>query len=68
MAKQRQVLKMNVNGRDFCVVYRQDQKTNPYYIYRRTWVPSSYGLKERKTIEAKYADMRSCLFWLANAI
>jgi hypothetical protein len=69
MAKTRQVLKLEDGGRKFSVVYH-DGDQNPYWIYRHTWAlrECGYGCSERKRIEAKYADMRSCLFFLSGNV
>lgn len=70
MAKATQLLKMCANGRKFSVVYREDQKYNPYYVYRHTWSlrECGYGYGERKRVEVRYADMKSCMIYLTNAI
>ena len=73
MAKTKQVLKMDVNGKKFSVVFREKDSRNPYCVYRHTyaWAARDDGAhvySERKRIEVKYADMRSCLFYLANAV
>ena len=65
MAKTRQVLKVDACGRMFSVVYHSG-KVNPYRIYRHTYVPSEWGYLKRKSCEVKYADMRSCMYWLAQ--
>lgn len=69
MAKTTQVLKMSACGRKFSVVYHEGDD-NPYWIYRHTWAlrECGYGMSERKRIEAKYADMRSCLYFLSGAV
>lgn len=60
------ILKLN-HGHKFSVVYRAgDDK--PYRIYRYTWAMSSAGYTtERKRLEAKYADFKSCLIYIANS-
>ena len=70
MAKTRQVLKMTEGGKTFSVVFREDAKYNPYVLYRHTWGlrECGYGCSEHKRIEAKYADMRSVLYHLAQII
>ena len=67
MEKTRQVLKFCDGGKKFSVVYHYG-KENPYYIYRHTWAlrECGYGYSERKRLEVKYADMRSCLYWLSG--
>lgn len=69
MAKTRQVLKVADGGRKFSIVYREGDQ-NPYIIYRHTWGvrKCGYGYAEHKRIEVKYADLRSCLFYLATAM
>ena len=68
MAKTRQILKMCEAGKKFSIVYHEGAR-NPYWIYRHTWAmrECGYGCSERKRIEVKYADMKSCLFYLASA-
>lgn len=73
MAKTKQVLKMDVHGKRFSVVYREADSRTPYCVYRHTytWAAREGGAhvySERKRIEVKYTDMRSCLFYLANAV
>jgi len=67
MAKTRQLLKMNVDGRKFSVVYHEGCN-NPYWIYRHTWGlrECGYGYSERKRIEIKYADFKSCMIYLTQ--
>ena len=69
MAKTRQVLKMDACGRKFTVVFHEGDE-NPYWIYRHTWGlrECGCGCAERKRIEAKYADMRSCLYYLSGNV
>lgn len=67
MAKTRQVLKLEDGGRKFSVVYH-DGDQNPYWIYRHTWElrECGYGYGERKRIVDKYANLESCLYFLAD--
>lgn len=69
MAKTRQVLKLEDGGRKFSVVYHEGDQ-NPYWIYRHKWAlrECGYGMSERKRIEVKYADLRSCLFFLSGNV
>lgn len=68
MAKTRQVMKIAENGKKFSIIYNDGDKMNPFWVYRHTWGlrECGYGYAEHKRIEAKYADMRSCMFWLAQ--
>ena len=70
MGKTWQVLKMNDHGQAFSVIFHEDDKRNPYWLYRHTWGARKNGLgyTEHKRIECKYADMTSCLYYLARAI
>lgn len=70
MSNTTQVLKLEANGRKFTVVLHHDGSEKPYWIYRHTWSLRScgYGYSERKRIEVKYADMKSCLIYLATAV
>lgn len=70
MAKTTQVLKLEANGKKFSVIRKESEKYNPFVIYRHTWGlrECGYGCSEHKRIEAKYADMRSVLFHLAQVI
>ena len=67
--KTRQVLKLEDYGRRFSVVFCAGEE-HPYRIYRHTWGKrkDECGLVEHKRIEAKYDNLRSCLFYLASAI
>lgn len=69
MAKTRQILKLDVNGRKFTVIYH-DGDNNPYWIYHHTWAlrECGYGMSERKRIVDKYADFKSCMYYLTNAV
>jgi len=61
-----QVLKIDCFGKRFQVVYH-DGCVNPFWIYRITDVPTDHGYyRQRKTIEVKYADMKSCMFYLTQ--
>lgn len=62
MAKTRQVLDLQDNGLHYSVIYCEGQ-TNPYRLYKR-WYAGPGG-EHRKLIE-KYADLRSCLYLLAQ--
>ncbi len=68
MAKTRQVMKIAENGKKFSIIYNDGDKMNPFWVYRHTWGlrKCGYGYAEHKRIEVKYADMRSCMFWLAQ--
>ncbi len=70
MSKTMQVLKMNDRGGKYSVVYHENDKMNPFWVYRHTWElrECGYGYGERKRIVVKYADMKSCLCYLASAI
>lgn len=63
-----QVLTMCEGGKKFSVIFHNDGRTNPYYLYRHTWGvrKDGYGYGERKRIEVKYADFRSCLYYIVN--
>lgn len=67
MAKTRTVLKVTEGGKKFSVVYH-DGDNNPYWVYRHTWAlrECGYGMSERKRIEIKYADFKSCMFYLSQ--
>lgn len=68
MAKTTQVLKIETGGKKFSVVRHEGDAINPYWVYRHSWGvrECGYGMSEHKRIEVKYADMRSCLFYLAS--
>lgn len=70
MAKTKQVLKLEDGGRKFSVVYHEEDKRNPYWIYRHTWGlrECGYGCSEHKRIEAKCADLHSCLYYLGGQV
>lgn len=48
----------------YSVVYRSGEQFNPYVLYRHTWNGETH--RESKRIVAKYADIRSCLYALAQ--
>jgi len=68
MAKTRQVLKIEENGKKYSVIYREGEKHNPYVVYWHSFGQrqNGYGLAEHKKIDAKFADMRSCLYYLSK--
>lgn len=70
MANTITVMKLNANGKKFSVVYHPNDSMNQYWVYRHSWGlrECGYGMSEKKRIEVKYADMRSCLIYLTNAI
>lgn len=70
MSKTRQVMKICENGKKFSIVYHEDDKMNPFWVYRHTWGlrQCGYGCAEHKRIEIKYADIQSCLYYLVRAI
>ena len=53
-------------GKKFTVVVHFDDKCNKFWVYRYSyvWNETQKRYKQRKTLEVKYADMRSCLAWL----
>lgn len=67
--KTRQIMKITENGKRFSVVFHEGD-VNPCWIYRHTWgvAKSGYGCTEHKRLEEKYADIKSCLYFLAAAI
>lgn len=70
MAKTRQVLKLEDGGRKFSIVHHEEDKHNPYWIYRHTWGlrECGYGCAEHKRIEVKCADLHSCLYYLGGQV
>ena len=68
MAKTKQCLKLDAGGKKFSVVYHADDKYNPFWVYRHTWglKRCGYGYAEHKSIEVKYADLKSCLYYLTR--
>lgn len=56
----RKVIEVRDNAYQFFVIYAEGQ-TNPYRIYRR-W----YDRGEHRKLCMKYADLKSCLWWLAQ--
>lgn len=65
MAKSTQMMKMNVFGQDFSVVFRPSVERNPFYLYHTTRGYNKYGVfaESRKQI-ARYANFESCLYHL----
>ena len=68
MAKTKQVMKLESNGRKFTIVKHEDDEINPFWVYSHSWSirECGYGMSERKRIEVKYTDMKSCLYYLAR--
>ena len=65
MAKDTTILKMT-HGHKFSVVYRAGDQ-NPYRLYRHTWGLNKNGYcSEHKRLEVKYADFKSCLYYILN--
>ena len=63
----RQVLKIHDKSCWFSVVFHEDQEFNPYWVYKHTMVTNKFGYyTERKRIAVKYAELKSCLFYIAN--
>ena len=69
MANTRQVLKCADKSGVYTVVYHESDKFNPYWIYKHTWERTEYGYyTERKRLQEKYGDMKSCLYHIAQVI
>ena len=67
MSKTRQVMKLCDNGNKYIVVYHESDHNNPYWLYKLTHEPNKYGyMTEHKKLIVKYADMVSCLYYLAQ--
>lgn len=68
MAKTSQVLKLECGGRKFSVVRYNGDSNNPFWVYRitRTFKGDGCGVVENRNLEVKFADMRSCLYYLAE--
>ena len=68
MSKTTQVLKLESNGRKYIVVKHEDDTINPFWVYSHSWGlrGCGYGMSERKRLEIKYGDMKSCLFYIAQ--
>lgn len=60
----RQLLKLSCNG-IYTVIYNDKEKYNPYVVYRQYRDPQG---NKHKHIIAKYADMKSCLYEIANSL
>lgn len=68
MAKTRQILKLNENGRWITVTKTEDE-FNPYRVYSHTWEMGKYGYcTEHKRLVAKYADMYSVMTFLREYV
>ena len=70
MAKTTQILKLVDKAGKYSVVYHEGDKMNPFWVYRHTWElrECGYGYGERKRIVVKYADIKSCLYYLASVM
>ena len=49
-------------------VYLTNDKMNPYTIKKRWLIPGEYGLRERTKTLDKFANLQSCLLYIADLI
>lgn len=63
-----QVLKMSDNGKTYLVIKSLDpSECNPYRLYRKGFRWDERGcLHETKLLIDKYANLESCLYWIAE--
>lgn len=68
--KTTQVLKLNVCGVHYSCILHHDDEFNPFWLYRHTWQlrECGYGMSERRRLVAKYADINSVLYHLAQNV
>ena len=61
-------LKLDANGKKFSVVFHREDEKHPFWLYRHTWSKSPNGdwYVERKRIDIKLKDMKSCLYYLSR--
>lgn len=50
------------------IVYDGKAKTNPYRVYQEWLEPGPYGLRKRRKLIAKYADLLSCMTVLMHYV
>lgn len=52
------------------IVYDGKAKTNPYRVYQEWLEPGPYGwgLRKRRKVVAKYADLLSCMIFLTHYV
>ena len=65
MSKTRTVLKVTDPGFHFTVVKTEGTAHNPYAIYKHYPTFEKGYPTWHKELQARYADLRSCLFFLA---
>lgn len=64
----KQVLKMEYKVGQVVVEYHEG-KMNPYRIYVKAWVMGDDGIAhQQKKQVAKYAELKSCLYHIAQCI
>ena len=68
MAKSIQMMKTNVFGTRYSVVFRKDVSVNPFYLYKHGHRYDKYGyLRETKTLVERYANFEGCLYHLLQS-
>lgn len=69
MQKTYKVLSLNIAGATYSCIYHTDEKINPLWVYRHTREVNEFGYRtERKRRVAKYADINSVLYYLAQTV
>lgn len=64
----RQIMKLEFGGRKFTIIHHNEDKIHPFWVYRHTWGlrDCGYGMSEKKRIEVKFSDLKSCLYYLGQ--
>lgn len=50
------------------IIYDDKAKTNPYRVYQEWFEPGPYGLRKRRKLIAKYANLRLCMIVLMHYV
>ena len=68
MARSVQMMKMNVFGTRYSVVFRPGVPVNPFYLYKHECGYNKYGVlsESRKQVE-RYANFEGCLYHLLQS-
>lgn len=68
MAKSIQMMKMNVFGKRFSVVFKNGETRNPFYLYEHTTtLHPEYGYAvEHRRMVSRYQNFESCLYDLLD--
>lgn len=60
----RQIMKMEWKDGSYIVIKDDNDKFNPYKLYRTWYELTAYGLHKRQKLLVKYGDQLSCMYHL----